>query len=266
MTGELQPIPWELDNTPAPWDSMPAGEAEQLKRVYMMHKHYILAASRIAPVTSIFNKPMDNNLEVDELVRFVTSIYEESHYAFKINLSFGIILQNIETKEFRFFKPYRNTEIFDSPITISTRKDLEKLRARLNELDLLAYLLRQRPNTKFKPVMVTNAQLWVYSSKFVLGHEPMKLPTYLTKSKHVMTFEKRNDKHYNSKLYKDNLCAFRCLAYHLKPLLFESNNSEFEVLVKKLFQKWCLFFRKETGKDAIEGKFQKFQSPFIFNS
>lgn len=37
---------------------------------------------------------------------------------------FGIILFKKEDKKYPYFKPYKNSEVFDSPIYISSRKDL----------------------------------------------------------------------------------------------------------------------------------------------
>ena len=39
---------------------------------------------------------------------------------------------------------------------ISNRNDLNQLRLRLQGMDKVAYGLKQRPDTKFKPVMLTN--------------------------------------------------------------------------------------------------------------
>ncbi len=252
----LQPLPWDNgeDNLP-PWNSLDKADAERMKKTYLMHKEYILANHKEGDVVSIFNIPLDTTFNVSDISNFVKKLYEKSHAAFKLNFSFGIILQNIQTKEYRYFKPYRNTEIFEEPFIISNRSDLVKMGKRLNEIELVDYLMKQRPNTKFRPVMITNCQVWFYNTAFVLGHEPITLPTYLSRSKSIMTFEKKKESN-REKYYRDNLCAFRCLAYHFKPLLYEHDHSEFIDYSRVLFRQWKQYIKKETGKVISDKEFK----------
>ena len=57
----------------------------------------------------------------------VYQIFREQTTAFKINLSFGFILRNIETGELRYYHSSQNNARFvDVPHLIRTEEDLEK--------------------------------------------------------------------------------------------------------------------------------------------
>ena len=93
---------------------------------------------------------------------------------------------------------------------ISNRNDLNQLQLRLQGMDIATYALKQRHDTKFKPVMVTNIVYSVYRTSFPLGIS-QGLPDYLTGNQNLITLEKNPN---TGTLYKDNLCFFRCLAFH----------------------------------------------------
>ena len=110
----------------------------------------------------------------------IERIYNDTNFAFKINLSFGLILRHIRTLEYRYFIPYYNQNIFNVPILISRREDLSSLRERLSEMDIRTYMLRQRDNTAWKPWCITNVNVEIYRTAFALG-QVLSLPTYLKK-------------------------------------------------------------------------------------
>lgn len=125
-------------------------------------------------------------------MRQIESIYDLRQSAFKINISLGLILQNVETGVFRFFVPYHNESIFLFPQLISNRNDIDKIRKKLAALDILNYFQKQRPSTKWKPVMITNVLYQVYKTGFPLGlGQP--LPAYITNSKSILAFENDRD-------------------------------------------------------------------------
>ena len=89
--------------------------------------------------------------------------------------------------------------------------------------------LASRP--KFKPVMLTNIVYSVYRTSFPLGIS-QGLPDYLTRNHNLITFEKNPN---TWTLYKDNLCFFKCLAFH------QTGSIKQEKLTKKLYKQWITF-------------------------
>ena len=95
---------------------------------------------------------MCNPFTVDHIMTQANDIYDRQNSAFRLNLEFGLILLNTETGEYTYFVPYSNEALFERPIYISRRRDLQRLRLRLQRLNITDFMLRQRPNTKWKPV------------------------------------------------------------------------------------------------------------------
>ena len=73
-----------------------------------------------------------------EMVRY---LYRQQTTAFKINLSFGFILRNIETGVLRYYHPSQNNGIFfETPHLIRTEEDLERFLEELSRHDILEYI------------------------------------------------------------------------------------------------------------------------------
>ncbi len=104
----------------------------------------------------MYNVPVTNDVNVNRIMDAVENIYTRQTHSFRINLSFGVILRNIETDEYRYFRPYSNTEVLAQPFHIVRHSDLLKLRKQLDTMSLTDHILTQRPDTKWKPVLVTN--------------------------------------------------------------------------------------------------------------
>jgi len=81
---------------------------------------------------------------------------------FKINYSFGVILQHIETKELRYFHPRYNTLILDVAQLISW-KDLIKFLNSIAEEEFLEKV--KRPDASWKVVLISNLTFYVNKLK-----------------------------------------------------------------------------------------------------
>ncbi len=79
----------------------------------------------------MYNFPITNEFTLEQLSEQLELIYADSQQSFKINLSFGVILRNIETGAYRLFVPYHNESALPAPVLISNRSDLEKLKEKL---------------------------------------------------------------------------------------------------------------------------------------
>ena len=248
----LQTPPWENESRPPPWDSLPEEEAKNFEEVYNLHRDIILQCDRIGSVVGIYNIPLDNTFTIETLMDKISSIYAYSEHTFRINLTFSTILQNTLTKDFRYFQGYRNNSLLENPPVISKSSDLLKLKETLETKDIAHHLMMQRENTKYKPVLITNVNIWTYNTKYVLGHEPVVLPSYITYNKTIMCFSKYN-RNNRLRYYTDNLCAFRNVCYYFNPLLLEENYVAFEVKTLQLFEQWVTYMRS-TRKEIIDRK------------
>lgn len=86
---------------------------------------------------------------------------------------------------------------------------------------------------------------------------PVNLPNYITKQNNgIISFEK-DIKH--SKTYWDNLCLFRCLAFHYT----KSFANAFETRVKQKFGVWCEYMYKKKSIDVKNIEIKDFQGVSI---
>lgn len=249
LTGKGDKI-WSNDN--APWIKDNGDIDLQLKETYEMNILLIKESQDKKVLSAYYNFPISNDFTIEELMVFVNKIYNLQTETFRLNLVFGYILWNVETKKYRYFKPYNNTEIFNFPFCISKRRDLEKFEEKLKEIDICSYVMKDRPSTKWKFFAVTNVKFFLYYSGFMLG-APVNLPNYITKQNNgIISFEK-DIKH--SKTYQDNLCLFRCLAFH------DTNSfaNAFETRVKHKFAVWCEYMYKKKCIDVKNIDIKDFQ-------
>ena len=246
--GALQPRPWG-PNDLAPWNG-----DEALRQVYEANAPIILENHRQGPLQSIYNFPLINDVNMNQLMGYSEYVYRQQQRAFRLNLVFGVILRNRETGRYRYFVPYTNNGVFERPLYISRRGDLRRLRRQLETKDILIELLRQRPDTKWIPVVVTNVRFLVTSTFYPLGQG--QLPDYLMRKDSLYPLVKNQN---NGKPFKDNLCAFRCLALHRG-----HNIQSIEGPAKRLYREW----NEETVEDfqglSIE-EFPEFETRFEVN-
>lgn len=206
--GALQHRPWR-ENEAAPWNGEDGNVDDGLREVYEANEALILQQHRLGPVQSVYNFPLNNDVSVDQLMRYAEEIYRREQRAFRANLVFGVILRNRENGQHRYFVPYNNNAILERPLFVSRRTDLRRLRLQLERMDITNELLRNRPDTKWIPVLVTNVHFTVYSTYYPLGQGIV--PDYLLKKESIYPLVKSQK---TGRAYEDNLCAFRCLALH----------------------------------------------------
>ena len=240
----LQQPPW--GNRVPPFEDNPS-----LQEVYDANRPLILANHQQTGIENVYNFPISNAFSVDDIMSRANQVYDERASAFRLNMEFGLILVNTETGEYRYFTPYSNESFFERPIYVSKRQDLLRLKLRLQRLNVTDYILRQRQNTKWKPVLITNFRFIVYSLDYPLGGVHVKLPDYLKNSKSIIALDKTSE----GKFYKDNLCAFRCLATHQG-----HQRNRLETHSKSLFNKWVHYMQHKcpnveisTGTKTFKG-------------
>jgi hypothetical protein len=207
---DLHPEPW--DERGAPW-VRDEGELDlELRDIYRLNAPIILRRQQLGGTLSLFNYPINNHITVEQLMTHANDVYDSQENAFRLNVSFGIILRNVETGQYRYFRAFFNESLFTRPLVISRRSNLRALQLKLRRMNITDYLLRQRPNTKWKPHLLTNARFAVTSTNFPLGVLQEPLPAHIRSSKSIVSLTHT----INGRPYLDNMCAFRCLAVYRK--------------------------------------------------
>ena len=105
---------------------------------YAMNRRHIHVGDEGAELKKVYNFP-SNNLHrgFNEIRGHLHQIYNDQEHAFRINFSFGMILQNTETGEYRYYIPYFNNKIFHFPFTISIRNSIRFLMFKIARLDII---------------------------------------------------------------------------------------------------------------------------------
>ncbi len=99
--GNLQPAPWGAHSPP--WEKENGDVDVALRRCYETNSAIILEPHNQTDVISTFNVPVPVDITVDNIAASLNEIYSRQTHAFKLNLTFGMILRHIETGEYRYF-------------------------------------------------------------------------------------------------------------------------------------------------------------------
>ena len=219
----LQRPPWR--NTTPPFEGN-----DPLQEVYDANRPLILSNHQEDRVESIYNRPLSNEVTVEEMMEYTNNIYDMQQSVLRLNLEFGLILMNTKAGAYHYFVPYSNEALFDRPIYVSKRQDLHRLR--LQRLNITDFILRQRPSTKWKQVLVAIVIFIVFHLNYPLGGVNIKLPDYVKSNKSIIALDRSRE----GKFYRDHLCAFRCLATHQG-----HQHHGLESHTKILFSKWVQY-------------------------
>ncbi|CAH1777342.1 unnamed protein product, partial [Owenia fusiformis] len=239
--GEIEEPMEVIQEEHEPYENEDGTVDEGLRKIYKDNHHIIYSPHRRGKIIREYNFHIPSGSPtLDDFHKQLNEIYQEQVTSFKINLSLAIVLAHRETGQLRYFYAHNNESILQSPTLITDRSDIETIMQKLRELNLAEEIWRQRPDTKWIPYRVVNTRWSVYGLDFPLG-TAILLPDYIRKNKAIVSL---NKKPYRAELYKDNLCAFRCLAYHKTKSIVKLHPH-----VDPLVQKW----KEVTEKQRICG-------------
>ena len=223
--------PW--DNNSPPWGVPESNNYDKpLEEVYSLHSDIILRGVIHGSASSMYNFPLTNGFTLQQLSTQLNSIFEEQSQTFRLNMAFGYILRNIDNGTYRYFRANHTDQISERPWSVSSAADVAEIETELQSLNITDYILRQRPNTKWTPHLITNVTYWVTPTGFTLGVGQIELPKYLVSSKFLTSLT-----HYKGRAYVDRLCAFRCLTFHKHKALYP-RQTEFESAVQYYYKQW----------------------------
>lgn len=170
---------------------------------------------------------------LDEIRDAMTRIYSDRRRQFKMNYSFGFLLQHRETQRHSYYHPRASKAVLRLPVSITNRDEFVRF---VRDIDLFSgyeYATQQRPDTKFFCKSVLHIQFYLYQMpRVLLGCAGASISDETIKSRSVMTFLKNR----RGIAYDDYLCLFRCIAYKLHGKQFESKTREFYDDFKKRYR------------------------------
>jgi hypothetical protein len=195
----------------APWVDEAGKVDYQLKEIYQRYGvREIDCPHKKGKISMTFNFHLsDGVLNHKKLTDQATEIYDLQSTSFKVNLGLGVVLRHVDGT-LRYWYPGANDLLLKKPFLISNRADLLRFIKRLKTLKMALHAWRNRPSSGWTVYRMVNIRYFVTKTSFALGAGQL-LPDYITMNRAVVGLSK--DPHRNE-LYDDNLCAFRCLAYH----------------------------------------------------
>ena len=114
---------------------------------------------------------------------------------------------------------------------MSQRQDIRRPRLKLQRLNITDFILYQRPDTKWKPLLVTIVRFTLYHLNCPLGTMTFQLPDNVKNSKSIIAMDSNS----KGKFYKYHLYDFRCLATHQG-----HQCDRLGTHAKTLFNKWAI--------------------------
>ena len=171
---------------------------------YTNNLTHIMALHTEGEIVKSYNFPTENlQGGVDEIMSHIENIYDDQSKSFKLNINLGFILRNRKDGTYRYYIPYQNSYLFQTPFTITRHGSLRSLRNKVKRLNPTADVENQRPNSAWELAYITNIHFDISLLDYVFGHTTA-LPQHVKDSRSIVTFTEQ----------ADNLCFFRCMAWH----------------------------------------------------
>ena len=174
-------------------------------------QHFLVDPELERARQKVFNYAVEtlNETTVDEKH---DQFFNKLKCAAKVNLTFSIIVKNIEDGRFRYFHAHESNTLLGRSELVCTRDDLAKLKDFINKTDVIESCSREWLRTEWKFYKLTNLTVFAALLKDVpMGCKDAVLLKPLLKNWTIkcLTFEESTRQPYN-----DNLCLFRALVLH----------------------------------------------------
>ena len=210
---------------------------QSLREELQSCRHFLVDSEIQKGRHSVFNFAV-NNLTAQVTEEKLDRVLDKLKCVAKLNLALAFILKNIENREFRYFYAHENNTLLEQSKLVSNKDDMAKFKEILNKTDVIesctkkfqyeveVFQINKLDNIRLSTEWYTDG-LQGCGSAWTSSQKPFNhLPYLRTK--------------YKRKTYKDNLCLFRALAFHLH------GNERLEEETSKLFN---LFLVNSTNPD-----------------
>ncbi|ETN16525.1 hypothetical protein PPTG_05715 [Phytophthora nicotianae INRA-310] len=149
---------------------------------------------------------------------------------FKIHIALGYeLVSKTDPDDTRYFYPnLANTNVFNNPIAINSKADIQKkVISEIRSMELADKL--NYPSSGYKLKAITAFKIFLYHREHSIGDSEAVIPKIIRENKHVINFPKTNNK-----------CVFYCIAWHT----FQSPKKgprRIQAQVKEAFKRYCSF-------------------------
>ena len=143
-------LPPFVEDPVEPLERLPFPDALSTDLLDVVREHWSTIRTRVArgPVQTRFNYRL-TTLDTTALEEPLNIMFQEQTTAFKINLSYGFILRNKDTRRYRYYHASCNCcgRYLEQPSLITNRSDFDEFLDRIRETDVLQWAIAQRPDS-----------------------------------------------------------------------------------------------------------------------
>ena len=186
-----------------------------------------------------------------------------------MQVQIGYVLQDISTKEYELFYAGQNTALFDTAILVRSQTKVDKVIDRIKEINWdeqflmpksegifyciifssvfcirKSCFLKKKHTIKYSLLRLTlvslaYARVLVYHDNRPISScstESLDIPSYLKKSRHVLTYKQQSEK---DRKKCNNLCVFEAITEHLyryKTIKYGKNHNRFQFYLSRYFR------------------------------
>ena len=207
--------PRGVDERPEPLPPDHLSDDDALADILRQNWHGVQSYTRRRPVFDIINRRLWDGTRTVSLADAgawarLRLEWDTVRTSFKINASYGCVLEHKVTGELRYYhSSSNNATLLERARVVRRIEDLRAFYDALAAIDLEEMATQRRPDTTWRLRSVTNLTFYVYKMLGTarIGGDDDRLPAHILRNDHVRTFMLRQ----RLKKYK-NLCFFRCLA------------------------------------------------------
>ena len=150
---------------------------------------------------------------VDNICKVLDEAFAKITRVSKMNVSFGYILSNNETGEYRYYYSSDNTTVLPKPKLVENFEQFKLLKQDIFSTDFIEKLTNFRDSTKWTFFCLTNVSLHAtHLSRLPMGstdQDVIDIPNFIKFSRSVWTLTHNKS---TKRRLNDNLCVFRALA------------------------------------------------------
>ena len=177
--------------------------------IYLKNWTAIRSYNHIHRVQSVYNIRLTSS-SIHDILLTLNEIFNNQRNSFKINASFGFILQHRISGEVRYFhSSANNARILPEPISVENHDHFRDFIDQLEGGDFLEFARQMRPDSSWIVLQVTNISLYLNHLNFLI--QDTAAPIHIKNRKGVIAVSSEN-----------NMCFFHALALHKNPQILEN--------------------------------------------
>ena len=196
-------------NEPYPWNIGKNEVNEKLRDTLIDNRNFVFQNHFHDSTHSTYNFPIRGDGDWHSVVREKLNVVKKANPdAVKLNACLGYVLEDEETKKYRYFAPGENFPLFEYPVRIDREGDWESA---INNLDIRRVLDNvelTRPDTNSELRMVTNINITVSYLGVNMGNGI--IPDYVKRNHNIICLDAIR----HGFPFQDRKCAVRALAFH----------------------------------------------------